>query len=311
MSNLESPPNLEQSSASQLNNRLIAPRQITLHPRSDTVVNRNLPHRDLRTIGPWCFLDQFGPVKSDVAMSVAAHPHTGLQTVTWLIEGSVLHQDSLGTESIIKPGELNLMTSGFGIAHSELSVTTPDPLHGIQLWVALPNEHRNTNPQFEHLTDFPIFKTDSLTMKIFAGNYQDQKSPATFFSDIIGAEIDFKPHQSTIELNPTWQYGLLAINNSFQINNTLVPTGHLYYLNPPNNQITLNTDSNTKILLIGGPPMTEKIIMWWNFLARTHDEIVQMRNDWQNQTERFPTFTSNIPSRIPAPPLPNLRLNPR
>lgn len=291
--------------------RIIKPRKISLHTRNGTEVFRNLPHRELRSIGPWCFLDQFGPIESSDAMRVAAHPHTGLQTVTWLFEGSVLHQDSLGTKTLVKPGELNLMTSGYGIAHSELSINSTGNIHGIQLWVALPNEYRFKPPSFEHHKFFPIKKLEGIQIKVFAGSHFGLSSPATFFGELVGAEIELTDSDQVIEIDKDWEYGLLSITGDAQIEDRDIHTRELLHIPRGSSSLRLSSSGSAKLLLIGGPPLTEKIVMWWNFVARSHDEIIEMREAWESQSHRFPSFESEIPERIPAPTLPNIRLSAR
>lgn len=312
MSNLEIEPDLAQSNPiSPTRQRLIAPRKVSLHTRSGATVNRTLPHRELRTIGPWCFIDQFGPVSNQNAMRVAAHPHTGLQTVTWLFSGSVHHQDSLGSNSLIKPNELNLMTAGHGVVHTELSIDSESTLHGVQLWVALPETARDSQPKFEHVSDIPSFENDQAKFRIFAGAFAGQTSPAEFFSEILGVQVEALSSQIEIPLVANWEHGLLVINGSVSVAGQSINEGELFFLSAGSNTIKIEDSMNSRFLLLGGAALNEPIVMWWNFIGRSHEEIVAMREAWETGSERFPEFENVIGERIPAPQLPNIRLTAR
>ncbi len=155
-------------------------------------VRRLLPQRTLRTIGAWCFLDHFGPdeVSRGPGMQVPPHPHIGLQTVSWLFQGLVLHRDSLGSRQLIRPGELNLMTAGRGIAHSEESAAgRPPVLHGLQLWIALPEAGRHGEPRFAHHADLPVVRDGAANVTVAIGEYRGERSPAEVFSPLAGYEV--------------------------------------------------------------------------------------------------------------------------
>jgi quercetin 2,3-dioxygenase len=157
-----------------------------------TEVRRLLPQRTLRTIGAWCFLDHYGPdeVSRGHGMQVPPHPHIGLQTVSWLFEGLVRHRDSLGSRQLIRPGELNLMTAGGGIAHSEESAAgRPPVLHGLQLWIALPEAERHTEPRFAHHADLPVVRDGAASVTVVIGEYRGERSPAEVFSPLAGFEV--------------------------------------------------------------------------------------------------------------------------
>ena len=288
------------------------PRIVKLTTRTGVDIRRTLPHRHIRTIGAWCFVDHYGPTNQVDAMSVAAHPHTGLQTVSWLFSGEVEHRDSLATVQTVLPGELNLMTSGRGIAHSELSINNQRLLHGVQLWTVLPDVHRNVEPSFNHYSDLPVFEWKKIEVRLFIGEFLGQRSAAKTFTPLVGAEIDL-PSGSTTEIpaNHSFEYGILVISGEARINGNLVQAGELHYVPTGKANLVLGSLSGAKLILLGGQPFEEKIVMWWNFIGRSHDEIVQMREDWQNQSPRFPGFVDRIGGRIPAPMIPNLRLSPR
>ena len=311
MSNLEREPDLVEASNAAESRRLITPRKVSLHTRSGAMVNRTLPHRELPTIGPWCFIDQFGPVLNQGAMRVAAHPHTGLQTVTWLFSGSVLHQDSLGSESIIRPNELNLMTAGHGVAHTELSVDSESTLHGVQLWVALPENARNSTPTFQHLSEIPTLETSQAIFKVFAGSFAGVTSPAKFYTDIVGVQVEPLSSEIEISLTPGLEYGLLVINGTAIVDGQSVNEGELLFLGVGADSLKIIAAPNSLYLLLGGAPLNEPIVMWWNFIGRSHKEIVEMREAWESHSNRFPEFENVIGERIPAPQLPNIRLTAR
>ena len=291
---------------------ILTPRNVKLTTRSGTEISRTLPHRDIRTIGAWCFVDHFGPTTQEDAMSVAAHPHVGLQTVSWLFEGEVEHRDSVGSVQVIHPGELNLMTAGIGVAHSELSTPNARVMHGVQLWTVLPDAARSSAPLFDHYQDLPEIKGLALNAKLFIGEFMGHSSPARTFSELLGAEVNLAPGSNErVETRLDFEYGLLLVAGDLQVNGEEIPLKSLYYNRPGSASIEVSSTDGAKFILLGGTPFPEEIIMWWNFIGRTHEEILQMRMDWNRENERFPYFVDNIHGRIPAPELPNLRLQPR
>ncbi len=288
------------------------PRLVKLTVRSGIAIRRTLPHREIKSIGAWCFVDHYGPTNQLEAMSVAAHPHTGLQTASWLFSGEIEHRDSLQHVQIINPGELNLMSAGAGIAHSELSINASSDLHGVQLWIALPDEKRNMAPEFDHYAKLPIFEHDGATIRVFVGEILGNRSPAKVFSELVGAEINIEPDVIfSLPLQNNFEYGFLVDGGEVLINGTPVPEGSLRYLPTTIDSVSIETRSPARILMLGGVPFPEEIIMWWNFIGRTHEEIIQMRQDWESGSSRFPTFADGLGERIPAPVMPNIRLAPR
>ena len=240
------------------------------------------------------------------------HPHTGLQTVSWLFNGEVEHRDSLGSVQKVRPGELNIMTAGIGIAHSELSTNNRSTLHGVQLWTVLPDQHRNMEPSFDHYNDLPVFNWRDMGIRLFVGEFLEHASPAKIFSPMMGAEVDLPPGLVTeIPVDPSFEYGLLVVSGQATVNGKLVQLGQLHYLPAGKDGLVLSSTTGAKLIFLGGEPFREQILMWWNFVARSYDEIQQMREDWQNQGSRFPAFQDRIGGRIPAPPLPNVKLRPR
>lgn len=290
----------------------LAPRIVKLTTRTGIDIRRTLPHRRLRMIGAWCFVDHYGPTDQKDAMSVAAHPHVGLQTVSWLFSGHIEHRDSLGSQQEISPGELNIMTAGQGIAHSELSMDKPSMVHGVQLWTALPDKARNMTPQFSHHQDLPLLKQDNLSIRIFIGEMMGARSPAIIYSPLLGAEIDIAERSIfELPLNSDFEHGFLVVAGDISINDSPIPFGYLHYVPAGSTSIRISSQDGAKIILLGGLPFDEEILMWWNFIGRTHEEIEQMRQEWNSRSTKFPPFTDHIGGWIPAPDLPNVRLFPR
>ena len=305
---------------------LIEWRPVKLSTRTGIEVRRTLPHAKLKMIGAWCFVDHFGPTKQTDGMVVAAHPHTGLQTVTWLIEGRIEHRDSIGSVQLIEPGQLNLMTSGHGISHSEISLAGnsalgPENLHAVQLWVALPKDSINTAPQFEHQANLPKFQVPTSSggqaqVTVLAGELAKVLAPTKTFSPLMGAELRIAAGESvTLKLNSEFEYGFMPAEGSITIGDETAPTSSVIYRAAGENEITIRADQDAIILMLGGKPFGEKILMWWNFIGRSNEEIVQARNDWNNRAElnnqRFTDFEDSIGGWIPAPEMPNVTLQPR
>ena len=292
---------------------LIEPRPVKLTTRTGVEVRRTLPHRDLKMIGAWCFVDHFGPTQQTDGMVVAAHPHTGLQTVTWLIEGAIEHRDSIGSVQIIKPGQLNLMTAGKGISHSELSLRGPENLHAVQLWVALPKESIDTAPEFEHQADLPTVEMPDYSATVLAGEFMGKTSPTKVFSPIMGAELRFASQISTeIRLNTAFEHGFMLASGDLKVNGTLIPVSGLSFVAAGAESVNIEAGPGTIVLMLGGQPFGEKILMWWNFIGRTHQDIALAREEWNAQTgQRFGSFEDNIGGYIPAPDLPNVTMQSR
>ena len=287
------------------------PREVKLTTRTNTVVRRTLPHRELLMIGAWCFVDHYGPTEAVDAMSISQHPHVGLQTVSWLFDGEIEHRDSVGSVQVINPGQLNLMTSGFGIAHSELSLEVGKKLHGVQLWVALPKSSKDVAPHFEHHGNLPNFEFKGISVNLFMGSWLGHTSNAKTYTPIIGAEISGQAVATSLPIDKNFEYGILVDQGEVKINGNVVKPNQLHYMSAGESEFKIESSGEFRALLIGGEPFNEEIIMWWNFIGRTHDEIVQMRADWETQSSRFLTFEDKIGGRIPAPDLPNLILKPR
>ncbi|WP_345631731.1 pirin family protein [Rugosimonospora acidiphila] len=279
-----------------------------------TTVRRLLPQRSLRMIGAWCFVDHFGPddVSGRPGMSVGPHPHTGLQTVTWLVDGEVLHRDSLGSLARIRPGEVNLMSAGRGIAHSEESpVEHPPVIHGLQLWVALPESARHGEPRFDHHPQLPTFAEAGMSTTVVAGEMAGHRSPALVHTPLVGAQIMLAAAAGArIPLERDFEYGVLAMNGTARVADADLSPGSLLYLGRGRTDLTLRSEDGARLFLLGGEPFDEPLVMWWNFVARTHDEMVQAREDWQ-AGRRFGEVTGFNGDRLPAPTMPTTRIKAR
>ncbi|GAA4349756.1 pirin family protein [Angustibacter luteus] len=286
------------------------------------LVNRTLPHRDRRMIGAWCFVDTFGPdaVIALPGMRVPPHPHVGLQTVSWLVDGAVDHRDSLGTHQLVRPGQLNLMTAGRGISHSEESpVDRPPWLHGAQLWIALPDDARGVEPSFQHVAELPQVQLDGVRATVLVGELAGVVSPATVYSPVVGAELEVTS-SGLLPLDPQYEYGVLALRGAAVVADEPLSPGRLLYLGTDRESLPVSTRDGARLLLLGGVPFEEPIVMWWNFVARTHAEIVEARQTWMDGLDggagplggtRFGQVAGYDGPPLPAPPLPNAELRPR
>jgi redox-sensitive bicupin YhaK (pirin superfamily) len=245
-------------------------------------------------------------------MVVAKHPHTGLQTVTWLLEGRVEHRDSLGSVQEILPGQVNIMTAGRGISHSELSQIGPEHLHAVQLWVALPAKFRDIAPSFQHNADLPELTLDSAKIRVFAGNFTDFSSKMAIFSDLVGLQLQMDPKSTAnLPLRPDFEYGLLLVAGTARVNGLSVTENQLLYIEVGQNQLRIESEEPITGILIGGVPFEEKIVMWWNFVAGSQKGITEAREQWNARENRFGDFEDQIGGWIPAPELPNVTLQPR
>lgn len=326
---------------------VLQPRTVPLGGIRALPVSRTLPHREISLIGAWCFLDSF---QSDgkSPMEVLPHPHTALQTVTWPFSGTIRHRDSLGSDLTVKPGELNLMTAGAGVSHSEFS-SPGQPLSGVQLWVALPDGPDLGPALFENVSDLPVLEGEGWKATVFVGELGAAISPATIFTPLVGAEILMEPGATAeLPLNPAWEHGVLAASGSVSlgepvqeyIRDRAKPDGpslstseqargtlhseHLAYLGLKREALTLTAgDEGARIILIGGEPFTEPVVMFWNFIGRNHEQIADAAgawaSEWQDEAEplgelehaRFGLVPGHGRDHIPGPSIPPVRMQPR
>ena len=266
-------------------------------------VRRALPRRARRTVGPWCFIDHMGPAMLDErGLGVAPHPHIGLQTVTWLLAGEALHRDSLGSEQVIVPGQLNLMTAGHGVSHSEEGTGRHGEVHGVQLWVAQPDETRDGAPDFEHHAALPQVEIGDAVATVLVGQFADATSPARRDTDHAGIQIGLRPGRATLPIRPEYEHALVVFDGACVLDGALVEPGHLAYLGVGRDEVTLVAEAPTRALLVGGVPFDSPILMWWNYVARTRDEIVEAHREWSASSERFGRVDSTLPRIEIGPP---------
>lgn len=267
-------------------------------------VRRALPQRARRSVGAWCFVDHIGPalVSAQRGVDIGPHPHIGLQTVTWLIDGEILHRDSLGSEQVIRPGQLNLMTAGHGVSHAEeKTVGYRGVLHGVQLWVAQPDATRDDHPAFEHHAVLPALDLENGAGRVIVGQLGDVTSPARRDSDHVGVDLDLRHGTSVVPLDPAAEYALVVVGGAVRVGAREVEPGGLAYLGMGRDELALTVTDVARALLIGGIPLDEPLLMWWNFVARTRDEISDAYDHWAAADERFGTVDSHL-ARIPADP---------
>lgn len=280
-------------------------------------VERALPVRKRRTVGAWCFLDLAGPFDParSIPMDIGPHPHIGLQTVTWLFEGQAVHRDSLGSEQVIRPNQLNLMSSGSGIAHSEHAPHegVDASVHLAQLWVALPASVRDTAPTFAHHPELPVVQHGSTSATVLVGEHDGARSPAQMHTGIVGLDLVAQGEQSCrLPLDADFEHAAVVIDGSAEVAGEHLERGELLYLGRHRADLTFATSRDSRVLIVGGEPFDDEILMWWNFVARTRDEIAAARSDWMRDagledggaTGRFLPVPGDDGPPIPAPPLP-------
>jgi redox-sensitive bicupin YhaK (pirin superfamily) len=273
-------------------------------------VRRALPRRTRRTVGAWCFADHFGPVALDAddpGMEIGPHPHTGLHTVTWLVSGELLHHDSIGSEQLIRPGQLNLMTAGHGVAHAEETPAATAAAgvvqHGIQLWVAQPEGTRHGAAAFEHHAELPTVGLTGGRATVLVGELAgtDAVSPARHDTPLVGAELALTAASTVVPLDPGFEHALVVLEGALAVEGSTVAPGTLAYLGRGREGVVLAPGADrTRALLLGGAPFGEDIVMGWNFVGRSRDELDRAAADWNAGSERFGDVDSGLP-RIPAP----------
>jgi redox-sensitive bicupin YhaK (pirin superfamily) len=305
---------------------VLLPREVPLGGPRAMNVRRTLPQRKRSLIGGWCFVDHYGPEDVSVTggMHVPPHPHTGLQTVSWLFAGEIEHRDSVGSHAMVRPGELNLMTAGHGISHSEVSTAATTTLHGVQLWVALPSGSRDVAPFFEHHVPTPVRVGDAVA-RVFLGSLAGGAGVApgtepTVFSPLLGAQLDLPAGRSvSLALDPAFEHGVLVDAGPVEVAGEPIAESELAYLGLGTESLELRAgETDARVLLLGGEPLGEQIVMWWNFIGRSHEDVVEFRAEWQRDVidgedpaGRFGSIPEFPGSPLPAPVLPTVRLKPR
>ncbi|MDQ0276095.1 redox-sensitive bicupin YhaK (pirin superfamily) [Arthrobacter silviterrae] len=310
---------------------VLEPRMVPLGGPRAMTVRRTLPQRQRSLIGAWCFVDHYGPddVSATGGMAVPPHPHTGLQTVSWLFTGEVEHTDSAGYHAMVRPGELNLMTAGRGISHSEYSTPGTTVLHGAQLWVALPEHARFMEPTFEHFRPVPV-QLPGVTLSVFLGSLAGGTSPVVTHTPLLGAELRLDAGATvSLDVDPAFEHGFLVDSGTLSVDGNALAPGELGYTGPGRGSLTLVAgQAPVRLLLIGGTPLGESIVMWWNFVGRSHEEVVAFRAAWQAEIAAFGTTpdgmggvpggdrqfglpANQVDPPLPAPGLPTVNLRPR
>jgi quercetin 2,3-dioxygenase len=284
----------------------VGPQFETLPPRRAEIapgfpVSRVLPQRTRRTVGPWCFADYYRA--EDAALDVLAHPHIGLQTVSWLFHGALDHYDSLGNALRVVPGQLNLMTAGRGIAHAEMSVQGQRDAHGLQLWIALPEEQRRADPHFEQHVDLPAFDAGGAIVRVVIGDSGAHRSPARTYAPTIALDVAVTRTGAVgIPVNPAHEHAVLLVDGRASISDTPLEEATLYYLGQGRESIAATVDDGARLFVLGGAPFGERLVMWWNFVARSAGEIELARAEWMHDS--FATIAGFEDRRLVAPPLP-------
>ena len=296
---------------------VLHPREVPLGGPRAIRVRRTLPQRERSLVGAWCFADHYGPhdLRGGPGMDVPPHPHTGLQTVSWLFSGLIEHRDSAGVHAMVRPGELNLMTAGAGICHSEVSVPSSPILHGVQLWVALPDSDRNTDRDFAHHVPRPRSR-GGVTVRVFLGEFDGDRSPVHTFTALVGAQLDLEPGaQVMLDVDAGFEHGVLVDQGRVEACGAELAVADLGFQGTGHDdlQLTNRGDGPARVVLLGGIPFAEDLVMWWNFVGRSHDEIATYREQWRSHDARFGAVTGyeGAGTRLPAPPLPHATLKPR
>ncbi|HEU5036496.1 MAG TPA: pirin family protein [Nocardioides sp.] len=322
MSNLEDrPAEVMAAGAVTAGVEIMTPREVPLGGPRAMRVRRTLPQRHRSLVGAWCFVDHYGPdqVSDTAGMRVAPHPHTGLQTVSWLFTGEIEHRDSAGHHALVRPGEVNLMTAGRGISHSEVSTHDTTTLHGAQLWVALPDSARHTDPGFDHHAPTPVTGA-GWEARVFLGSLLGDTSPVPTFTPLLGAELLLDAGTTlTLDVDRSFEHGVLVDAGVVGVDGVEAKPSDLAYVPPGRGDLTLAAYGEpVRLLLLGGPPFGESIVMWWNIVARSHEEVVEWRARWQAQITDtglvdgwFGVPVGDRLPPVPAPPLPNARLRER
>ena len=273
-----------------------------------TVIKRALPSRQKRMIGAWCFLDHAGPVvfPQGDGLDVGPHPHIGLQTFTWMIEGTMMHTDSIGSKQLIRPKQVNLMTAGHGISHTEVAPDSETHMHAAQLWIALPDDKINMPPQFDHYPELPVVEQDNIEFTVLVGEFLQTKSPVKVHSELLGVDLTAKESTTThIQLNPKYEYGFLALEGTATIHGHELDDNNLVVLEPGLTEIEVQLHAGSRLLLLGGEPFESPILLWWNFVGRTQEELKIARDQWVNQDQRFGNIPDYEGPRLEAPAFPD------
>ncbi len=274
-------------------------------------IRRALPNRRRRMVGAWCFLDHAGPADyaAGRGLVVGPHPHIGLQTFSWMIEGRILHTDSLGFRQWIEPGQVNLMTAGRGISHAEESPSdAPGRFQLAQLWIALPDAERHREPSFHHYPELPVLERGGFRITVLAGEFAGERAPAQVHSPLVGVDLAADgPARAELVLDPAFEHGAMALEGEVNVGGEPLATGALLYFGAGRERLVVEAGSHARLLLVGGAPFGEEVLLWWNFVARTYGEMERATLDWL-EGGRFGEVKGARGARLVAPDLKGLRL---
>lgn len=279
----------------------------TTHDLGQFEVRRVLPSKERTMVGPFIFVDEFGPGQLDIGtgMDVRPHPHINLATVTWLFQGAIDHRDTLGTFSTIRPGTVNLMTAGRGIAHSERSPeeerTKGPTIYGMQTWLALPEAQEEIAPAFEAVEDLPMITDSAVSAHVIMGELWGERAATTTYADTIYAEIVIGPGgRIPVEANAD-ERAVMLVGGDAEIGGIPLSPYELAVLKP-GEELTLTTTSGGRVMLLGGEAFSTKRHVWWNFVSSSRDRINQAKDDWRNG--RFGEVPGDADEYIPLPEVP-------
>ena len=264
-------------------------------------VSRVLPTKGRRTVGAWCFIDLLGPMDAvdPDPLEVGPHPHIGLSTVTWLLEGEAVHTDSLGTEQLIRPGEVNLMTAGHGIAHAELAAAPP--FRGVQLWLAQPEATRHGAARFSHHAELPRLDLDHAEAVVFLGALPGATSPVVTDTAVLAAELRLRQGTTVLPTDPGFELAVVPLEGRVKVGEAIVEPGWIGLVPPGVEELPIEAEhGGGRALVVGGTPLGERVHMWWNFVARDRDEVTAAYRDWRDRTDRFGAVPTSL-ERIEAP----------
>lgn len=281
-------------------------------------VARLLPQGKRRTIGAWCFLDHAGPARfgeDEDGMQVGAHPHTNLQTFTWMLAGEVWHQDSLGFRQLIRPKQVNLMTAGtgdsHGISHTEQTPDGVKDLHAVQLWIALPM-NQNIAPNFEHYPELPEWQENGVDYILTTGTFAGRTAPTTQYSPLVGVDIRVQQAQTLrIPARAAWEYGILVLAGEIETEDgTRYGADELAAFTECGEQertLLIRAEAGSHLLLLGGEPLPHPTVMWWNFVADSREALCRAVADWNSGHPRFGQIDLNGTKlqRMTAPDVPD------
>lgn len=308
----------------------------TLEPRLTEVggvpIARLLPNKGKQPIGAWCFLDHAGPAEfaqDDLGVQVGRHPHTNLQTFSWMIDGEILHKDSLGSAQVIAKNQVNLMTAGTGltqgISHTEQSLffdsADSDAAHSsvaarsinmIQLWIALPTDQQ-IERSFHHYPELPTWTEGNVELILTTGSYKSasgehHQAPTLQYSKMVGIDVHFlEDGDVTLNLEASFEYGILVVVGTLESEGQVYKKDQLLRFHrddmTDNTSINLAAKKGTRLMFIGGEPLDNRVLLWWNFVADSKEKLEQSVIDWNNGHERFGEVDSDM-QRLVAPELP-------